>query len=531
MSVNHSSAVVLTDVSFAWPDGTAALEHLSAAFELGRTGLIGRNGSGKSTLLRLIAGDLTPTTGSIGPTGEVGYLPQQLALRAGVSVAELLGIRERIEALRAIESGSTSAHWFDVLGDDWDVEARARVQLDLLGMTTVGLDRHIETLSGGEIMLAALAGLRLGGPDIVLLDEPTNDLDRQTRRQLYEMITGWRGTLIVVSHDTTLLDLMDDIAELRAGSLTVFGGSYSQYCAHVDQQQAAAQQALRTAEQNLKTEQRQRIEAQTKLARRRRYANTDFENRRKPKMIMKQRKTEAQVSAGKLRTELDEKIASAHDAVQEQAERVRRDDRIRIELPDTEVAAGRRLAELRDAYGHGFVLQGPERFALTGRNGVGKTRLVETLIHPRVVSAGEPMAASSTGRIGFLPQRLDHLDDDLTLMEAVRRGAPHARPADIRANLARFLFRGDVVERRIGALSGGERFRAALAVILLADPPPELLVLDEPTNNLDLASVNELVDALASYRGGLIVVSHDEGFLARVGIDTWITLERDGRLR
>lgn len=240
MSINHSSAVVLTDVSFAWPDGTAVLEHLSAAFELGRTGLIGRNGSGKSTLLRLIAGDLTPTTGSIGPTGEVGYLPQQLALRAGVSVAELLGIRERIEALHAIESGSTSAHWFDVLGDDWDVEARARVQLDLLGMTTVGLDRHIETLSGGEIMLAALAGLRLGGPDIVLLDEPTNDLDRQTRRQLYEMITGWRGTLIVVSHDTTLLDLMDDIAELRAGSLTVFGGSYSQYCAHVDQQQAAA---------------------------------------------------------------------------------------------------------------------------------------------------------------------------------------------------------------------------------------------------------------------------------------------------
>ena len=528
MSFAQNPAVTLTNVSFDWPDGTAALHNLTATFNRGRTGLIGDNGTGKTTLLRLIAGELRPSSGSITASGRVGYLPQQLTLRTGTTVAELLGVHYRLDALRAIESGDADPGHFDALADDWDVEARSLATLDRIGLPEIALDRPVGTLSGGETMLAALAGLRLAGNEIVLLDEPTNNLDRPARQRCYEVIEAWRGALIVVSHDVRLLNLMDHTAELRGGSLAVFGGAYDAYRDHVDAEQTAAEQALRTAEQRLKTEQRQRIEAQTKLARRQRYARTDFENKRKPKIIMNNRKQEAQVSAGKLRGELDAKVEAAQAAVDARSAQVRDDVRIAIDLPDPAVPSSRRLAEFRDDRGHAFIVQGPQRLALTGRNGVGKTRLLETLVDPGALPFGGVRAIPHVDRIGYLPQRLDHLDDDSTILDSARAAAPRVAPARVRAGLARFRLRGDAIHRTVGDLSGGERFRVALARLLLADPPHQLLVLDEPTNNLDLSSLDALVDALTGYRGALIVVSHDDSFLSRLGIDTRIVLDADG---
>lgn len=528
MSHPQNPAVVLADATFAWPDGTPALTSLTAAFGTGRTGLIGANGAGKSTLLRLIAGELTPTSGTVSARGRVGYLPQQLTLRTEASVADLLGVGEHLAALHALEAGDASAATFDALEDDWDVENRARATLDREGLSGLALDRRLGTLSGGEAMLAALAGLRLSGHRIVLLDEPTNNLDREARHRLYDTIARWRGALIVVSHDVTLLDVMDETAELRAGELTVHGGNYTAYQEHLAGEQQAAEQALRTAEQTLRTEQRQRITAQTTLARRRRYARTDFENKRKPKVVMNQRKREAQVSAGKLRGELDAKVDAAAETVEQQAERVRSEERIRIDLPDPGVPAARRLAELHDGRGVQQILQGPQRIALTGPTGIGKTRLLETLVHPERAGDHPVRAIRHTDHIGYLPQRLDHLDATASILDTVRAAAPDAPPHEIRANLARFLLRAETVHRAVGDLSGGERFRVALAALLLAQPPPQLLVLDEPTNNLDLRSLDEFVDALDTYRGGILVVSHDDAFLARLGVDTWITLGADG---
>ncbi len=536
MSSTQHPAVTLANISFAWPDGSLVVRDLTASFNSGRTGLVGANGTGKTTLLRLIAGELAAGSGSITTDGQVGYLPQRLTLRTDATVAGLLGVHDRLAALRAIESGDAHSRHFEALSDDWDVEARSLATLDRIGLSGVGLDRRIGSLSGGETMLAALAGLQVAGDEIVLLDEPTNSLDRFARHRFYDAITSWRGALIVVSHDVRLLNLMDDTAELRTGSLTVFGGPYDDYRDRLAAEQDAAEQALRTAEQQLRTERRQRVEAQTKLARRQRYARTDFENKRKPKIIMNNRKQEAQVSAGKLRGELDAKVEAAQAVVDAQAARVRRDVRIAIDLPDPGVPVGRRLAELRDGRGRGLVLQGPERVALTGRNGVGKTRLLEQLVGPGTIGHGAVghggvRAVRHTDRIGYLPQRLDQLDDDSTILDAVRASAPGVPPARLRAGLARFLFRGDVIHRRVGDLSGGERFRVALARLLLADPPTQLLVLDEPTNNLDLHSVDELVDALEAYRGGLVVVSHDDAFLSQLDIDTWLTLDADGLSR
>ena len=522
--------VVFTDVAFSWPDGTPVLRGVSAAFGPGRTGLIGDNGAGKTTILRLVAGDLTPTSGAVSSTGNVAFLPQRLPLESGRNVGDLLGIREKLEALRAIESGAVDSHFFETVGDDWDLEARAAAVLDGAGLHDVSLDRRVETLSGGEGVLAALAGLRLAEPSITLLDEPTNNLDAHSRSRLYDAILAWRGAILVVSHDVTLLDLMDEVAELRRGRLTTYGGSYSEYQQHLANEQGAAAQALQTAEQSLKREVEQRREAETKLARRQRYARTDFQNKRKPKVVMNQRRTEAQVSAGKLRSQLDARVTSARAAVDAHRDRLRRDPRIRIDLPSPDLATGRRVAELHDPKCT-IVVQGPQRVAVTGSNGVGKTLLLETLFDPQLRSRRSTYAVLHTNRVGYLPQHLDGLIDGQSALQSVRQASPNSTPNEVRGQLARFLLRGDVVERQIGTLSGGERFRVALARLLLAQPPHELLVLDEPTNNLDLRTIGELIDSLSTYRGALIVVSHDDAFLSALGTDLRLELSEAGRLR
>ncbi|HEX7352542.1 ATP-binding cassette domain-containing protein [Brachybacterium sp.] len=526
MTASPAPAITLTSLAFAWPDGTPVLQGLSSTLGEGRTGLIGDNGAGKTTLLRLIAGELHPTTGTVTVTGTVGHLPQHVALRAGTTVAELLGVRSAYTALRAIGGGDTDPALFDAVGEDWDVEARGLAALARRGLRGIGLDRTVGTLSGGEAVLVALAGMELAGDRIVLCDEPTNNLDRRGRHQLYDAISAWSGTLVVVSHDVELLELMDATAELHDGELTVFGGPYSGHLAHLAAEQASVEQDLRSAEQRLRTERRRRAEAQTKLARRRRYARSDFENRRRPKMIMKTRGQEAQVSAGKLRGRHDDAVASAQQAVAAREGQLREDRRITIPLPDPDVPAGRRLAELRDARGRGIVLQGPQRIALTGRNGIGKTRLLQQLID-RPAEDGV-RARASTGRIGVLPQRLDHLTEEQTILDCVQEAAPAVPDGELRSLLAHFRCRGDAVERRIGGLSGGERFRVALARLVLADPIPQLIVLDEPTNNLDLASIDALVDVLSAFHGGLLVVSHDEAFLERLEIDAQLLLDEDG---
>ena len=523
MSTQHP-AVVLDGIILRWPDGTAALGGLDAAFNPGRTGLVGANGVGKTTLLRVVAGELAPTAGSVSVRGQVRYLPQHITLQADATVADLLGVRDRLDALRAIEAGDADPRHFDVLADDWAVEERARAALGSNGLPDLGLDRRVATLSGGETVATALTGISLSEAEIALLDEPTNNLDREARQRLYGLIASWRGTLLVASHDLELLELMDETAELREDSLTVYGGPYSAFREHVEREQAAAEQALSTAEQRLRTEKRQRVEAQTKLARRQRYARTDYENKRRPKTIMKARAGEAEVSAGKLRGELDRSVDRARDLRDRTAERVRRDPQVAIELPSPGLPAGRRVAEMHDPSGRTIVVQGPERLAITGRNGAGKTALVETLIHPPPAGQ-EPYATALTARIGYLPQRLDHLDDASTILETVRRTQPEAEPEEVRAMLAGFGFRGDVVNRKVGDLSGGERFRVALATLLLVDPPHQLLVLDEPTNNLDINTVEQVISALNAYRGALVVVSHDDAFLARLGIDTFVHLE------
>lgn len=526
--------VVLDGVTYTWPDGTPALSGISGAFTNARTGLIGRNGSGKSTLLRLITGELRPTSGAVTVLGDVAYLPQTLTLDSAAPVAELLGIAAPLRAVRAIESGDADPAHFDAVGSDWDIEARAHAALAKVGLPPDALDRRVSELSGGESVLAALTGIALREAEVTLLDEPTNNLDRESRAQLYDLIRSWRGALIVVSHDVALLDLLDETAELYGNELSVFGGPYSQWRQWLDTEQQAARQAQTAAANSLRRERRDRAHAESVLSTRSAIAKKASAQKREPKIIMNGKKRAAQVSSGRLRTEAAAKVDEARTALDHAERRVRDDDSVRIDLPNPAVSAARRLAVFSDS-DREVIVQGPERVALVGPNGAGKTTLLERLVRPDVApSTGGILpllrAELLTDRVGYLPQRSDQLDDAATVLECVRTATPTLPPTEVRNRLARFLVRGDTVMRPVSALSGGERFRVALARLLLADPPPQLLVLDEPTNNLDLDTVDQLVQALTQYRGALIVVSHDEGFLDRLGITLRLELDSEGGL-
>ncbi|MDO8151414.1 ABC-F family ATP-binding cassette domain-containing protein [Isoptericola sp. b408] len=522
-----SPAVALRDLTFTWPDGAIALDALTGTFPAARTGLVGDNGTGKSTLLRLIAGELAPSSGTVSVAGTAGYVPQRLTLDTDATVADLLGLRTALDAVRAIADGDVRPEQFDAVGDDWDVEERAVAALAATGLphTDGALDRAVGTLSGGEAVLTALTGLRLRRPDVALLDEPTNNLDGHARERLAELVRTWRGALVVVSHDRELLELTDATAELRAGSLTTFGGPHGAYERHLAVQQEAALRSVRDAEQTWRRERRERIKIAERVAHSQRQGRKDAADAKFVKAAINDRRNAAEKSQGARRGAAAAAESTARTAVETARSAVRDDDRITVDLPDPQVPASRRIAVLGSSDGRDVVVAGPQRVALTGANGVGKTTLLQ-----RLLAGPSPAGELCTDRVGYLPQRLDGLDPRATVLEAVRTGAPGVTPGELRARLARFLVRGAQVERLVATLSGGELFRVHLARLLLAEPPAQLLVLDEPTNNLDLASVDRLVEALASYRGALLVVSHDRSFVDRLGVDARLVLDAEGRL-
>ena len=533
------SSIVCSKLSFAWPDDTSLFTDLSFTMGDGRTGLVAPNGAGKSTLLELIAGEYRPTAGTITVDGTVGYLPQTLPFIAERSVADVLGVAPVLDALEALAAGDAGEDVFTAIGDDWDVEERTRAQLDRLGLGHIAFDRRLGSLSGGEVVSLGLATQLLKRPDVLLLDEPTNNLDVDARHRLYDALDDYPGCLLLVSHDRVLLDRMERIAELYRGEMLFYGGNFTMYQRAVQESQLVAEASLRTAEQQLKREKRQRQEARERAARRSSTAARNLKSAGLPKIVAGKLKRDAQESAGRSDDVHAKRGNEARAQLDDTERALRDDDMIVLDLPDTNVPAGRTVfrgeglqvsrggQKLFADDGIDLDIRGPERIALTGPNGAGKSTLLRVIDGDLQPDAGTLVRAD--GRIAYLSQRLDLLDPDCTVAQSLAASAPsltHTRRMHL---LAQFLFSGDRIHLPVAALSGGERLRATLACVLYAEPAPQLLLLDEPTNNLDLVSAGQLEAALNAYEGAFVVVSHDERFLAEIGVDGWLRLS-EGRL-
>ncbi|NUW33961.1 ABC-F family ATP-binding cassette domain-containing protein [Nonomuraea sp. SMC257] len=527
--------IVCSRLSFSWPDDTPLFTDLSFSVGGGRTGLVAPNGAGKSTLLKLIAGEYRPRGGSVSVGGVLGYLPQSLPLAGDLTVAEVLGIAPLIAALDAIESGDTREEHFTTIGNDWDIEERTRAQLDRLGLGDIAFDRALRTLSGGQIISLGLAAQLLRRPDVLLLDEPTNNLDLAARRRLYDVLGDWNGCLLVVSHDRALLDRVDRVAELHRGEVRFYGGDYGAYEEAVRTEQEAAERTVRSAEQELKREKREMQQARERAERRAGNAARNLKSAGLPRIFAGTMKRGAQESAGRSGQVHAARVGDAKARLDEAGRALRDDQRIALELPGTNVPAGRTvfLGErllargLFAEPGVDLTVRGPERIALTGPNGAGKSTLLRLISGDLEPDGGR--TARADGRVAYLSQRLDLLDAERTVAENLAAFAPAMPDAERMNLLARFLFRGARAHLPVGVLSGGELLRATLACVLFAEPAPQLLLLDEPTNNLDLVSVGQLEGALTAYEGAFVVVSHDERFLAEIGVDRWLELS-GGRL-
>ncbi|QWP77079.1 ABC-F family ATP-binding cassette domain-containing protein [Lysobacter sp. K5869] len=516
--------VRVSHLHFSWPDGSPVFAGLSLRLGPLRTGLVAPNGAGKSTLLRLLAGRLQPASGQVETGGRLAYLPQQASLPGEACVADALGIAEPLRALEAIGAGATDPALFDLVGDRWDLAERAEAALARLGLDGVPLRRRLERFSGGERAALNLAAQLLRTPDTLLLDEPSNHLDRAARERLYRLIEAWTGCLVVASHDRALLERMDRIGELSPDSLRLYGGGYAFYRDAADGERDAAEDEVRQLRQQNRREQRERQQARERAERRAGNARRALPDAGLPKIVAGNLQRAAQVSAAKADAVHAARADAARMRLSDAARALRETPDLDLDLPATRVPNGRTLLrtrglryardgrELFAAPGLDLDIRGPERIALSGSNGAGKSTLLRLLSGELAPRAGE--IQRSEGRIATLAQGLDSLDPARSVAEHLHAAAPDL-PASERANLlARWLFRGARVHVPAAALSGGERLRAALACALHARPAPQLLLLDEPSNHLDLDAVAELESALRGYLGALIVVSHDEAFVA-----------------
>ena len=519
--------VVLTSVAYATPDGTRLFSDLDLSFSAGRTGLVGRNGTGKSTLLKLIAGDLRPLAGSISRPERIGMLCQTVQSSDGM-IADVMGVRAALDRLARVETGT--ADEIDYVEADWTLPSRIASCLVSVGLEAEA-ERPMATLSGGQRTRVQLAALLVDEPDLMLLDEPTNNLDAEGREAVVDLLAQWRGGVIVVSHDRALLRDVDGIVELTSLGARSFGGNWDVYKARRDLDLAAAEQRLDAAEQALKQVSRKAQQVKERQDRRNAAGKRKGARGDMPRIMVGGLKENAE------RTTASNAIVA--DRRREQATADAREARAEIEiltplsvtLAPTGLPAGRTVLDAQGLSGGpgerdlirnlDLRLAGPERVAISGPNGSGKTTLLRLL-------TGRLSPRSGTVRItphhAMLDQQVSLLDPSLSIRDNFRRLNPAASENDCRAALARMMFRADAALQEVGSLSGGEMLRVALAVTIGSDAPPELLILDEPTNHLDIHAIAAVEAGLASYDGALMVVSHDRDFLEAIGIERELVL-------
>lgn len=523
------SSITIAQLSYTGPDGHSLFTHLDLTFGPGRTGLVGRNGVGKTTLLRLVTGELAPAGGSISVHGRLGLLRQRLQPEPGETIADLFGIGPALDLLARAEAGTAGVE--ELAEADWTLESRVEAALQQLGLDAAP-ETSLSTLSGGQRTRAALAALVFGAPDIIVLDEPTNNLDADGRESVVSLLKSWHGAALVVSHDRELLEEMDAIVELTGLGATSYGGNFSHYEERKALELAAAQHDLSVAERNEEALQRAAQEARERQARREGNGRRAAARGGIPKIVAGGLKRRAEGTSGRIDSLAERRGEAAAAQSASARSKIEVLTPFAVKLAPTGLPAGKvvlRATGLTGGYDpgrpvirdHTLDVIGPERVAIAGPNGAGKTTLLKLL-----TGAIEPLSGQVQrgGPIAFLDQQVALLDRTQSIVDNFSRLNPGSSVNDCRSVLAAFKFRNDAALQQVATLSGGEMIRAALACVLGGSQPPLLLVLDEPTNHLDIEAVGVVEAGLRAYDGALLVVSHDPVFMRNVGVTREVRL-------
>ncbi|MCA8831358.1 ABC-F family ATP-binding cassette domain-containing protein [Hymenobacter pini] len=527
-------SILAKSLTYIHPDKEVLFQNLQLAVPTGgKASIVGNNGAGKSTLLQVLAGRLPASAGEVVIPEAPYYVPQHLGQYDAYSVAQALGVAEKLHALHAILAGDASAENFTRLDDDWEMEDRVQAALDFWELRHVALHQPMHLLSGGEKTKVFLAGAQVHAAQSLLLDEPSNHLDAASRALLYEFIRRSPATVLVVSHDRALLNLVDLTLELTPTALEVYGGNYDFYREQKNQQLAALQHQLDEKQKTLHhTQQKARDVAEQ---RHKQEARGKAQGLKKalPRIVAGGLKSKAQQSSAQLKEVQQDKINSLTTDLHHLRTQLEQ-QALKLDLGKSDLHRGKVLME---ATAINFSYDGPPlwpqpltfqvrsgaRVRIAGNNGRGKTTLLNIMTGSLRPTVGQLFVAEFD--YFYIDQEYSLLDNALTVFEQVQRfNSRGLLEHELKTVLHYQQFGREVWDRKSGGLSGGEKMKLLLCCLTVRNNAPDVLILDEPTNNLDLRSQQVLTEAVKSFGGTILLISHDQHFAEAIGTDSTITL-------
>lgn len=523
-------SLIVNQLSYLHPNREMLFENISFSISKGeKVSLIGNNGSGKSTLLQIIAGKRKATSGDIVFSEKPYYVPQHFGQYNELNLAQALGIDQKINALHEILSGNASEENFNLLNDDWDIEERALTALSSWNLEHVELSQNMNTLSGGEKTKVFLSGIKIHEPSIVLLDEPSNHLDKASRQKLYEYIQTTKSLVLIVSHDRKLLNLVDSTFELTKDKVESYGGNYDFYKIQKEEKITALQEQLLEKEKEFRKARkiaRETIERQEKHA-----SRGEKRNLKKgvPRILMGNLASKSEKSTAHLKEIHAGKMDDIANSLKEAQQQLPLTNELKLNIENTQLHKGKILVDAKEinfAYEEqalwsaplDFQIRSGERIVINGKNGSGKTTLLKLILAQLEPTVGTIARAEFTSL--YVDQEYSIIDNELTVFEQLEKfNFRHFLEHDLKMLLHRFLFSSQTWDKTCDKLSGGEKMKLVLCCLQVSNNMPDLFVLDEPTNNLDIQNIEIITSVIKSYQGTLLVISHDEVFVEEIGVE------------
>jgi ATPase subunit of ABC transporter with duplicated ATPase domains len=527
-------SLTIKSLSYIHPDNEALFSELNLTINKGeKAALVGINGVGKSTLLQMIADKISPTSGEISFTEKPWYVPQHLGEYDELTIATALRVNKKLAALQAILGGSADPEYFSDLDDDWEIEKKVESALQKWGLENFSLEEQLGNLSGGQKTKVFLAALDLHNPELILLDEPSNHLDSKTRKKLYTFILQSKATILVVSHDNSLLNLMNKTLELSKKGIAVFGGNFEFYQQQKEEKVNALQAQLSEQAKTLKQTEKKARDVAYKRQLQESRGRSAGQGNSMPRIIAGGLKSKSERSTAKVIDAHNDKISGLAETIRETKSQILQYQVLKINIAASDLHPGKILAEAENinfAYRSkplwknlSFQIRSGERVHIQGENGAGKTTLLKIIT--RKLKPLQGNFSSADFSYLYLDQDYTLIDPELTIYDQVQYfNTWGLQEHEIKALLVYSQFDAASFDRKCAGLSGGEKMKLSLCCLSVSNHAPDLLILDEPTNNLDVQSLEILTSAIRDFEGTLLVISHDAYFIAEIGINKSIVL-------